>query len=285
MRCIRASFPEAHITLMTDPLYARFMSKSVHIDDFFQYRRQSRLNLLKQWRLKKSLQAEGFDMVFDLQNSDRSGQYHGWLKPAFICGRSRHATAGYTPDFSRKLSAVDYLAEQVALAGVDVSAEYRADVSWAADDVEAVMQQAGVKPGFVLLIPGASAKHPQKRWPYYAALSQALTARGLQTVTAPGPDEIDLCASLPATALFDNGKPLTFNQLVVLSAHCALVVGNDTGPTHLMAASNTQGVALFGGLSPAHNTGVSAVYQVLEKPDIADISLDEVLAKIDQITG
>ena len=33
MRCIRQHYPKARITLMTEPLYTRFMSKAPHFDE------------------------------------------------------------------------------------------------------------------------------------------------------------------------------------------------------------------------------------------------------------
>ena len=111
-----------------------------------------------------------------------------------------------------------------------------------------------------------------------------LASRNIKAVTAPGPDEYDLCANLPATMLMDGDKFLSLGQLVGLARHCGFVVGNDTGPTHMLAAANTKGVALFGSdHSPAVNTGIDSVYQVVEKPTVRDISVPEVLAAIDQL--
>ena len=60
----------------------------------------------------------------------------------------------------------------------------------------------------------------------------------------------------------------TLSQLVGLASHCGFVVGNDTGPTHMLAAANTKGVALFGTNHSPANTGIGDIYQVLEKPQL-----------------
>ena len=281
MRCVRQHYPDAHITLITEPLYARLMVASPHIDAVVPYKRMSRWNLEHFRAAKKTLLAEGFDAVIDMQNSSHSQRFQKWLGAAFISSTSSHASVRYNRDASRRLASRDYLAEQLASIGVDVSVGYRSDITWAAHDVAPILRKAGVDDGFAFLIPWSAARHPLKRWPHYHHLAETLAARGISCVTAPGPDELDLCRDLPATMLMDGDKPLTFNQIIGLGQHCRFVIGNDTGPTHLMAAAQTKGVALFGGHSPVWNTGIDEIYQVLEKPELQTITVDEVMAQVD----
>ncbi|MDB4106631.1 glycosyltransferase family 9 protein [Alphaproteobacteria bacterium] len=283
MACIRKQFPKAHITLMTEPLYGRFMSASSDFDALLAFKRRSRLRFDIQRAIKKNLIASQFDMIIDLQNSPRSQQFQKWLSPAFISSTSSYATIPYRPDRSSNKSSRDYLAEQVAVSGIDISGGYLPDISWAGLDVSHILAAADLQDGFVLLVPGSAARHLEKRWPYFEALTHELASRGIVCVTAPGPDEMDLCNALPAHVLLDQGKPLGLNQLAGLGRHCGLVIGNDTGPTHLLAACKTRGIGLFGGHSPASNTGISEVYEVLEKPHIEDISIEEVLATFDRL--
>ncbi len=282
MRCIRQNFPQAHITLITEPIYARFMARAPHFDDFIAHKREPRWHIGKQRALRKRLLQGNFDTVIDLQNSSRSAEYRRWLKHAFVSGKPRSAERAQRAS-GIEISSATRLAEQMVEAGIDVSQGYQSDIRWAGDPVAHLVKAAGLEDGFVLLMPGSSVRHPQKRWPYFAELCQQLAARDIQVATAPGPDELDLCAALPATMLLDDGKPLTFNQLVGLAPHCSMVVGNDTGPTHLLAAADTSGVALFGGFSPPYTTGIDAVYTVLEKPDISAITVDAVVKEVEAI--
>jgi ADP-heptose:LPS heptosyltransferase len=52
-----------------------------------------------------------------------------------------------------------------------------------------------------VLIPGSAARHPQKRWPYCAALAQRLLDLGHVVVTAPGPDKLELARQIPGHCL------------------------------------------------------------------------------------
>ena len=222
--------------------------------------------------------------MIDLQNSSHSRRFQSWLQDAFISSTSKYADIRYHRDASRNLASREYLREQVETIGVDMSAGYFSDLTWAAEDVSHVLAQHKIKNAFALLVAGSAARHPQKRWPGFSALVEELAARNIQAVTAPGPDEHDLCAGLPAIMLMDGDKFLTLGQLVGLASHCKFVVGNDTGPTHMLAAAHTKGVALFGSNhSPAANTGIGEIYQIVEKPTVKDISVPEVLAAIDRL--
>lgn len=284
MRCIRQHYPKARITLMTEPLYARFMNKAPHFDEVLPYKRVARWHLASRRAVKTRLKSENYDLVIDLQNSSHSRRFQSWLKDAFISSTSKYANIRYHRDASRNLPSREYLREQVETVGVDMSAGYFSDLTWAAEDVSHVLAQHKIKNSFALVVAGSAARHPQKRWPGYSALIEELAARNIQAVTAPGPDEHDLCAGLPAIMLMDGDKFLTLSQLVGLASHCEFVVGNDTGPTHMLAAAHSKGVALFGSNhSPAANTGISEIYQVIEKPTVKDISVQEVLTAIDRL--
>ena len=284
MRCIRQHYPKAHITLMTEPLYARFMNKAPHFDEVLPYKRVPRWHFASQRAVKTRLKSGNYDLVIDLQNSSHSRRFQSWLQDAFISSTSKYADIRYHRDASRNLASREYLREQVETIGINMSAGYFSDLTWAAEDVSHVLAQHKIKNAFALLVAGSAARHPQKRWPGFPALVEELAARNIQAVTAPGPDEHDLCAGLPAIMLMDGDKFLTLGQLVGLASHCEFVVGNDTGPTHMLAAAHTNGVALFGSNhSPAANTGIGEIYQIVEKPTVKDISVPEVLAAIDRL--
>lgn len=284
MRCVRQAFPEAQITLITEPLYARFMANAPHFDDIIAHKRAGRMAFGEFRKLKKQLKARHFDLVIDLQNSSYSKRILGWLRNSKISSTARNVDYRYFQDKTRKIPIRNYLKEQIEMIGVDPAAGNLPDLRWAAENVEHLLAGPGLTDGFVLLVAGSSKRHQRRRWDKYSELSSHLQKRGFMVVTAPGPDELDLCSDLPAHMLLDDGKPLTFKQMIGLSAHCTMVIGNDTGPTHMMAASGTSGVALVGSNnSPAWQTGVADVYEVIEKSEVRDISVDEVLAAVDKI--
>jgi ADP-heptose:LPS heptosyltransferase len=150
------------------------------------------------------------------------------------------------------------------------------DWSWLRDPADTLLAQYKLNPGFILLLPGCSNRHPEKRWPGFAELSSKLLAKGFSVVIAPGPDEMDLLHTIPGTWVLDQGNPLSIPKLLGLAQHAALVIGNDSGPTHLLACSHTRGIALFHKKRYVHDTNIEQAYTVFCAHPIAKISTEQV---------
>lgn len=100
---------------------------------------------------------------------------------------------------------------------------------------------------------------PAKRWPHYhyAALAEQLIAEGYQVVLFGSAkdretgDAIVHSLSETAQAHCKNlAGDTQLEQAVILIAHCAAVVSNDSGLMHIAAALNRPLVALYGPSSP-----------------------------------
>ena len=97
----------------------------------------------------------------------------------------------------------------------------------------------------VLLMPGAGGE--RKRWPLvrFTGLAEALRRDGLGVVWVTGPVEDERLAGSvgPLHPRISDADPL---ETAALCAAADVVVGNDTGTSHLAAAVGTPVVALFG---------------------------------------
>ncbi|EJW20727.1 hypothetical protein IMCC14465_16140 [alpha proteobacterium IMCC14465] len=284
MRCIRSHHPNDHITLLTRKSYVTLMEGAPHFDAVMIDPHIARWHIHKQFRFRRLLLEQNFDYVYDLQNNARSQGFQKWLKGAQIS--ARFDDAAYHDDLQRNphKSIRDILAQQIAHAGVNISDGILPDLRWAApppDEIDSILTAAGLKSNFVLLIPGSSAKNAQKRWGYYKELAQMLKAQGIACATVPGHDERALCETIDATMLLDDGKPLSFQQMAGLEPHCRYVVGNDTGPTHLMSAVKTKGLVLFARNNfSAARTGIDKIYDVITVDNFDDLKPQQVLAHI-----
>lgn len=270
---VRVHHPNAHITVLTNPRYKAIFARCPWIDAVMTDPRGPRLRVDLLWKLRREMRSAGFDAVYDLQGNRRTGMYYYWLSVPWV-----GTVAGGPFPQEPCDAAVDTLYELLRAGGLEARHTRRPDLGWLADDVDPLLAAAGVSPGFVLLIPGCSARHPEKRWPHYAALAQRLIADGTQVVMAPGPDEIDLCKTIPGIALFDGGKPLSVFQLVGLSRRAGFVIGNDTGPSHIAAHTGARGLALFGSGVHASATYIDRRFAVIEVPDLAALTVDQVYA-------
>ena len=287
LRDIREGHPGAHITILTEPAYARIMKLCPWVDDVVTDPRVSRWRVDKLLGIGRVLRDLAPDGVYDLQNSSRTSLYFRlFLKSTPWSGTVSGCSHPRLPRPITPAGSLIRLRDQLDDAGIATRHCLSPNVAWMASDVSGILEEAKVSPGYIVLIPGSSAAHPQKRWPYYAELSLRLIAAGYQTVTVPGPDELDLCADLPGTML-TGGSFLNWFDLAGVIRNAAFVVGNDTGPTHIAAHMDQQGIALFGSHTSAEKTNILRPnFEAIEVPVLNDLNVDTVLKKVmDRLNG
>jgi ADP-heptose:LPS heptosyltransferase len=281
LRDIREHHPGQRITILTGPPYRRLLERCPWVDRVWTDPRAPRLRLDRMWQLRRRLHEAGFGMVYDLQNSGRTHFYYRYLFPRVAwSGTMPGCSHQYVPEPSERGTAP--LVAQLRSAGIAARHASRPQLDWMAGDASGHLERAGVEPPFVTLIPGSSARNRDKRWPHFAGLAHRLRERGYTPVTVPGPDEIDEAIALPAVALFDaEGRCLDLLDLAGVLKRTALVVGNDTGPTHIAAFLGVPGVALFGThVSHIRPALRDAGFGILEDRDLANITVDQVLAAL-----
>jgi len=119
-------------------------------------------------------------------------------------------------------------------------------------DLSLAVPAADVPRGVTIVHPGA--KSPARRWPRFAAVARALTARGHEVVITGSAGERELAravardAGLPPAAVLAGHTGL--GELAALVAHARLLVSGDTGIAHLATAYGTASAVLFGPVPP-----------------------------------
>ncbi len=239
---IRAHHPDAEITLLTTPPYAELARLSPWFDRVWTDGRPGWLDLRAVWRLARRLRRAGFARVYDLQTSARSSRYRllTGARPEWsgIAWGASHRHANPRRD---AMHTVERQREQLEIAGI--RAFPPPDLSFLEADVAGL----GLPPRFALLIPGASPVRPGKRWPgeRFAALAAGLD---LPVAVAGTAAEAPLAAAIRAQApgAVDLTGRTGLPALAAVARRAAFAVGNDTGPTHLVAATGCPTLALFG---------------------------------------
>tara|TARA_R110000868_G_scaffold42158_11_gene143031 strand:+ start:9063 stop:10010 length:948 start_codon:yes stop_codon:yes gene_type:complete len=279
---IREHHKDDDIAVLTTPPYRRIFERCPWINRVLVDPRAPRWRLDQMRKLGLMLRAEKFDMVYDLQNSARTAFYYRWFfKGVDWSGSAKGASHPVRLKNPKKFRSLDRMASQLKDAGLNVRYSRRPNVSWMAEDMNALMLAEGVKDPFILLIPGCSIRHPQKRWPYYADLAGRLIAEGYQIVTAPGPDELDLAATIPGITLKGSRGYLNWFELAGVMQRAAFIVGNDTGPSHLAAHLGAPGLALFGAHTTAERTGIEREnFTAIEVSQLSSLPVARVLDEV-----
>lgn len=279
---IRDNHPGDELVVLTTPPYRRIFERCPWIDKVMIDPRHPRWRLDLMWKLGKQLKAERFDMVYDLQNSPRTASYFHWFfQNTNWSGTAPGVSHPHLAKNPKKLRSLDRMAGQLKDAGLTIRHTRKPDVSWLADDATGLLADAGVARPFILLIPGSSARHPEKRWPYYGELAQRLIDEGYQIVTAPGPDELDLAAEIPGITLKGPRGFLNWFELAGVFKQAAFVVGNDTGPSHLASHLGVPGLALFGSHTTAERTGIEREnFAAIEVAQLSSLPVERVLDEV-----
>ena len=256
-KSIRARHPNAHITELTARPYDTLLADCPWFDDILVDDKPGFFNILGRRRLKRALLGGHFDRVYDLQTSDRSNWYFSWFpkhaRPLWS-GIARGCSHPHRNPNRDRLHTGARQAEQLAQAGV--CGVFEADVAWLQADLSGF---ADLPRAYALLMPGGSAKRPEKRWPaaHFAELSKRLSAAGVTPVLIGRDEEAAVLARIAAcnpdaiSLLNRTGVA----ELAALARNCMIAVGNDSGPMHLAAAAGARCVVLF---SDASDPGLCA---------------------------
>ncbi|MEQ8193069.1 MAG: glycosyltransferase family 9 protein [Rhodospirillales bacterium] len=285
MAAIRRHHPDAHITLLTAKPYADLAKASGSVDDIWIDTRPAWWQIGGWLDLRYWLRRTGFDWVYDLQTSDRSGFYYRLFWPGpypKFSGIAEGCSHPHTNPGRDLLHTVERQREQLKAAGIDNVPE--TDLSsavWARADVSFL----NLPERYALLVPGGAAHRPGKRWPaeYYGALAAMLAARGVTPVLLGAKGEKDVLANIHAACpqALDLCGRTDFLQIVALARGAVCAVGNDTGPMHLIAAAGCPSVVLYSFESdPVLCAQRGPDVAILRRETLADLTPETVFSEL-----
>jgi ADP-heptose:LPS heptosyltransferase len=274
IHAIRQRHPSDRITLLTTPPFAALAEACPDIDRVWLDDRPGILQISSWRQLRQRLRAGNFAWVYDLQTSDRSSFYYRFFadpKPNWS-GIASGASHPHDNPGRNFLHTVDRQREQLAAAGIDDVPPTNLD--W----LDADIGRFGLPGRYALLIPGGSAHRHEKRWPIsgYAELAARLATEGILPVILGGPDEAALAAGFSGEVTDLTGQT-SFADIAGLARGAVCAVGNDTGPSHIIAAAGCPILVLFSDASdPALCAPRGARVDILRHPSLADLDAGRV---------
>ena len=284
MRTVRQRHPSAHIALVTEAFLIGFAKSLGLFDEFIEDSRGYHFNVW--WRVIKTTIADRkWDAIYDLQSSNRTlCRYYPLALlatgHAMKWGRERPDGVRYRMS-TRKIPFLPWfwrnVCEQIDWLPVDLSM------------CHGEKRNFGELPErYALLIPGCSAGNTQKRWPpeRYRELTRHFASHGLKSVVmgtrAEAAEIAAICDGNPDAVNFLGKSAIA--DIPDLAKGAAVVVGNDTGPSHIAFYSGARLVMVFTDFDfrrAAH--AESARVRNLHAAQIADIPTAAVVAAIGKV--
>ena len=266
LRLLKLHYPAAEIFWWIDYALAPLIDGDPDLTGIVRFERK-RWSKPQYWpemiRSIRSLRAQKFDLVIDLQCLARSGAF-AWLangKQLIGLDEVREGARGFydlaVPRKSFHTHAVDWYLSILPPLGVPVHKNF----SWlperpeVADEVKRKWFSNPTNCKWIALQPGARWKN--KRWPiqHFAELVRALAQKfpSARFAVLGGKDDAPLGEMISQAApekVLNLCGATTLPEMIECVRRCDLLVTNDTGPMHVAAALNKPLVALFGPTEP-----------------------------------
>ncbi|NML25289.1 lipopolysaccharide heptosyltransferase II [Zoogloea dura] len=275
---IRRAHPDAHIAWLVEPGIHELLLPDPAIDEVITWSKGEWVKLWKSGRrlellgrvrqLRRELRARRFDVAVDLQGLLKSG-FLTWLSgaPRRVGLGSKEGSQWLMSEViprggekARIGSEYQYLAQQLGFDAGDflptltVAPETEAAVA-------AKLEAHGLQVGrFAVFAPFTT--RPQKHWfedAWQALAPQLIEATGLTPVILGGPADQQAAARIAAAdpRIVNLAGQTRLPEAAAVIAHAALLIGVDTGLTHMGTALARPTVAIFGSTCPYQNTGRS----------------------------
>ena len=273
---VKRTWPQAHVAWLVEPGIHELLAADPCIDELILWPKGEWKQLWQARRFgelcrrvrafRALLRAKRFDTAIDMQSLLKSGLLT-WLSgaPRRIGLGSREGSQWLMTErvpkggIARRIgSEYRYLAEQLGLdAGEFLPRLCVGDDTEA--KVQALMAAHGLAPKrFAVFAPFTT--RPQKHWfedAWQALAPQLIDATGLIPVILGGPADGEAAARIAAAdpRIVNLAGQTRLPEAVAAIAQSALLIGVDTGLTHMGTALARPTVAIFGSTCPYQNTG------------------------------
>lgn len=279
-RAIRDRHKASRLTLLTTARYGDLARRSGLFDEVWIDERPPLFRVDRWLGIALRLRRAGFDRVYDLQWSERTGWYFrlfGPRQPEWV-GIAPGASHRYrTPD--KELHIMERHREMLAAAGVtDVPAP---DL----DFLAASLERFGLDRPYALLAPGSSPARIHSRWPVdsYTALARSLVDLGLTPVLIYGEHERDVATAIKTACPQATDLEPSLGEIVSLAHGAAVAVANDTGPMHIMVHAGCPTVVLLAGRHSLKKAAPPGKSLALQADPISQLAVSQVLDAVERI--
>lgn len=298
LRSLKEAFTGARIIAVTDPDVRELAQGITFIDETIGWGR-AKHTLMRRLKLIRDLRARHIDMAIMFNPSQEFNviTYLSGIPVRVGYNRKWGFLLTHKIEDKKYLALkheVEYNLELAALAGAktrDKSLSLKTQDS----AISSLLKEHGIENSNDLVAVHPFTSDPLKQWPLNNFLELSARIRSQlnkAAVLIGGAQEAsgnrDFFLRLDKSVINLTGKT-SLAQLAALLKKCRLLVSGDSGPMHLACCVNTPVIAIFrndlAGKTAKRWGPWQAQGLVLEKSNLADISVDEVLDKIREAVG
>ena len=280
----RQKYKNSEIDILTSSSYSSLFKK---MHKSFVVHEDNREGILKSFKLLFFLNKKKYDLIIDLQNSNRTKYYALFLKifsKVIINGTHQYANFKYSYNKYDPPSVIDGLVNQVKL--IKIEALSRPVLDFLQTDANESFPF--LDKDFFIINPGCSNRNDYKKWSpqNYLIICKYLIAKNILPVligTESDRESVEIIKkNVPNCIDLLNKSPL---ESIFLLANNALgALSNDTGPAHLIASTNCKLHLVLSGRSDVKTViPQSANVTFNQSDDINNIKPNDVKLFIDKM--
>lgn len=295
---LKQSYPEAQVDMLTMDHCVGVVEGNPNIDEIIVLIKKRRNSIRYVYRFLKDIRSRKYDAILNVQGQlvglltclfSRSSRRVGDNKFPWRMAHTDNVQLPSSDPPTGECHAIDIrFAMMKPLLNVALSRSYRIWLSEAELNAgREMLLSAGLNLDKPIVALGVNSRDDYKQWPlrYFAELSQwLLESFDIQIFVFFGPGEETYSRGLKTLLpeemhqrVFDQVHTRSIRELAMLFPHCALYVGNDTGPRHIAQASR---IPAFAVVSPASNKWGwvpwhNPRYRAVDTGDALGLSSDE----------
>jgi heptosyltransferase-2 len=265
MEDIYTSFPKSKIHLNTLPEWKSLFHNDQRFEKIWGTKKSQEVGLLKHlYSWIKEIKSENYDLIIDLQTNDRTRIYLTILKmikkgPEFIIGN--HPVFPYSI-FPKKINKIEHpfhlLQRTINTIGVESKTIHPKLYITKEENklgLDILKKNNLIKKKYVVFICGSNRKGKLKRWgaQNFVELSNLIRSYlNLKVILIGGPDDISECELISCMdkRIINLCNKTKLKVLPNIFKNAKFIIGNDTGTSHLVAATKTPMIEIFGPTDP-----------------------------------
>jgi ADP-heptose:LPS heptosyltransferase len=244
-RRIRQAHVGARINLLTTETTRELAEKCPYFDTVEADGRPKEAQAIT--KLIARVRAAKYDMIYDLEGSNRTNNYFQGMRPwpPNWSGSIAGCSHPYLDPERASLHPLDRFAAQLKAAGIEPDDELLPDLRWLRqvlrDPPRLQPDFFGIRAPYVLLFPRGSDSEPARRWPEakYIELARRLAHNGVTPLVMGGAEERQIGAAIVKAE--PRAKNLVTRadllQCIGLAERAAFAVGDDVDLMHVTAAA------------------------------------------------